>query len=345
MNIGKSIAVAGCALAAMVLSLPPAAAEERVLEEGKWYPSLESGVNFSQSAYSDNWAGGDRGSIVWTFITNAGLENQFNSKVNWNNKLKLAFGQTHKQNEKDGERFWESPEKSTDLIDLESVLRFTLHKWVDPFLALRLESQFQDASDDSGRTLALNPISMKGTSGVARMILDEEDRSLLTRFGFTLRNNYRKFYVSMDPTDTSTKGESEMDGGLEWTTDYKTKILSDQIAWTSKFNVYKPFFYSGKDVFDDLTDDEYTAAGLNPETGDYSLATELDWENIFTAQLTSILSVNLYTQWVYDKYDNSVAPKVDENGTLTNAGDVTAAIRKAGQFKQTLAVGVTYRFL
>ncbi len=347
MRTGRSISATGLALVAAItlITTGSAAAEERVLEEGKWYPSLESGINLSQSAYSDNWAGGDKGSIVWTFITNASLENQFNPAVNWNNTLKLAFGQTHQQAERDGERFWEAPEKSTDLIDLESTLRFTLHKWVDPFLSVRLETQFQDASDDSGRTLSLNPISLKETGGVARMFFDEEDRSLLSRVGFTVRQNHRKFFTSPDPGETSTVGETETDGGFEWITDYKSKIFDNKVAWTSKVDLYKPLFYSGKETFDDLTDDDFLAAGINPDVGDYSLALEVDWENIFTAQITSILSVNLYTQWVYNQYDNSVAPQVDAAGALTNAADVAAAIRKAGQFKQTLAIGVTYRFL
>lgn len=336
-----------CLTTATLLALAPrtAGAEERVLEEGKWYPSLEAGFNLSQSAYSDNWAGGDKGSIVWTFITNAALENQLNRKMNWNNTLQLAFGQTHQQVAKKGERSWEKPEKSTDLIDLESVMRFTLHKWVDPFFAFRLESQFQDASDDSGRTIPFNPLTFKETGGIARKFIDEEERSLLSRLGFTMRQSHRKFYNSPGPDDGSTTGETQTDGGIEWTTDYKNRIFDDKIAWTSRLEVYKPFFFSGTDEFDELSAAQFDSVGIDPDVSDYSLATEVDWENIFTAQLTSILSVNLYTQWVYDKYDNSVAPKLDDTGALSNADDISAAIRKAGQFKQTLAVGITYRFL
>jgi hypothetical protein len=49
-------------------------------------------------------------------------------------------------------------------------------------------------------------------------------------------------------------------------------------------------------------------------------------------------------RWVYDKYDNSVKPALDASGNLTDPTGVEAAIRKAGQFKQTLALGLTYRF-
>ena len=100
-----------------------------------------------------------------------------------------------------------------------------------------------------------------------------------------------------------------------------------------------------KSKFDDLTAQQYEAAELNPDAGDYAMTVDLDWENIFTTQITKLLSVNLYIRWVYDKYDNSVPPVISETGTLTNPGHVRAAIRKAGQLKQTLSLGITYRLL
>jgi len=319
-------------------------AEDRVLEEGKWYPSMESGVTLTQSAYSDNWAGGDNGSIVWTFITNAGLESQLNSKLHWNNTLKLAYGQTSEQAVgEDGERQWSRPEKSTDLIDLESVVRFTLGGWVDPFASLRIESQFADASDPFGRTLGFNPIKIKESAGIAKQILDEEERSLLTRLGFAFRQSSRKFYEAAPPEE-STFTESTNDGGLEWVTDYKNKILDDKVSWTSKLTFYQPVFFSGKDDLESFTAQELADLGLDSDIADFGTTLDVDWENIFTTQITEIISVQLYVRYIYDKYDNTVKP-VLEDGTLTNPGVVGAAVRKAGQFKQTLAIGVTYRFL
>ncbi len=57
-----------------------------------------------------------------------------------------------------------------------------------------------------------------------------------------------------------------------------------------------------------------------------------------------MISVKLFVRWVYDKYDNTVSPVV-EDGNLVNAADVHKAIRKAGQFKQTMALGLTYKFM
>ncbi|MBD3337261.1 MAG: DUF3078 domain-containing protein [Candidatus Eisenbacteria bacterium] len=328
------------------------AAEERELVVGRWYPALETGLTLTQSAYSDNWAGGDKGSIVWTFITNAELESRLSTKVHWNNKLKLAYGQTHQQaTDEDGGRSWDAPEKSTDLIDFETLFRFTLGWVVDPYAAGRFESQFQDASDPYGRTLALNPMKFKESAGFARKFINEEERELLSRVGFSVRQSYRKFFTDANLTDAGvsdddTFAETSVDGGLEWVTDYKAKILQERVAWTSKLTVYQPVFYSGNDEFEKLTAEDLQEGdpSIDPDVEEYTTTMDIDWENIFTTQVTKWISVNLYVRWLYDKYDNTVPPVLTADDELDNRADVKAAIRKKGQFKQTLSIGITYRF-
>jgi hypothetical protein len=319
--------------------------QKRVLELGTWYPSAEAGVTLSQSAFSDNWAGGEKGSVVWTAIFNATLESQLHRKVNFHNALKLAYGQTLQQKaDPDGTRFWEKPAKSTDLIDFETIIRFTLGGWVDPYASGRFESQFEDASDPAGRTLSLNPMKFKQSGGLARKFIDDEDQSLLTRLGFTFRESRRKVYSNPAP-DLATSTETSVDGGLEMTVDYKSNVLSERIAWTSKLTAYQPVFYSGSDEFDNVKPADLDAAGLDRDVGDFPMVFDLDWENIFSTQITKLISVNLYVRWVYDKYENSVIPAFNDDGDLTNANAIRGAIRKAGQLKQTMTIGLTYRLL
>lgn len=327
------------------LSAAAFAGEEKQLEIGKWYPTLEAGVTLAQSAYSDNWAGGDKGSLVWTAILNSTLENQLNEKINWSNALKLAFGQTHQQRKaSDGERRWDKPEKSTDLVEFDTIFRFTFGWHVDPYVSGRFESQFLDASDPAGRNLTLNPVKFKEAAGFAEHFINEEDRVLMTRVGAALRQTSRRLFTDPSPS-TSTESKMTHDGGIEWVTDYKTKIFEDRVSWTSKLIVYQPLFYSEKSKFEDLGPDSLVAWGIDADIADYTTVVDIDWDNIFTTQITKVISVNLYVRWVYDKYDNSVPPKVDAAGNLTNPADVIGATRKAGQFKQTLAIGLTYRFL
>jgi hypothetical protein len=218
---------------------------------------------------------------------------------------------------------------------------------VDPYVSARLETQFQDASDPLGRNLAFNPLKFKESAGIARQFFDEEDRSLLSRLGFTFRQTSRKIFKSeMDPTDKTTTTEMSNDGGIEWITDYKTKILEDRVTWTSKLGFYQAFFYSGDTDFDKLTPEQLEAAGVDTDVKDFAKVVDIDWENIFSTQITKIISVQLYLRWLYDKYDNSVPPVFDEDtGEWANPVKVRQAIRKAGQFKQTLSLGITYRFL
>lgn len=344
-----AILIVGCAAAGTAAAQTTGDAkkdEKRVLVVGKWYPTAEAGIGITQSSYSDNWAGGDRGSIVWTALFSGNLENQLHPKVHWNNTLKLAYGQTHQQAVgADGTRVWDRPDKSTDLVDLESLARFTLGGYVDPFASVRFESQFQDASDPSGRVLALNPLKFKESAGIARKFIDQEDRALLSRLGLALRQTSRRSYQNPAP-DAATSSETTNDGGLEWVTDYKRKILENRVAWTSKLSLYQPFFYSGKDALKDLAPEELALARLDSDIADFSTAMDVDFENLFSSQITKLLSVNLYTRWIYDKYDNSVLPVVAAGGgSLQNAPALRQAVRKAGQFKQTLSVGLTYRFL
>lgn len=343
MTLARSARAVGSVAFALVVATAASAQDgDKKLEVGRWYNSVEAGLTLTQSAYSDNWAGGDEGSMVWTAIMNAEAKSQMNEKVHWRHTLKLAYGQTHEQETDDdsGERRWESPEKSTDLVDYETVARFTLGGYVDPFVAGEFESQFLDASDAAGRTIVLNPLEFKESAGVARAFIEQEDEELVSRLGFALRQNVRRIFVDTmgDDTDTVTG----MDGGIELVTDYKTRILEDRVSWTSKLGVYQPLFYSAKS---DLEEIDFVTTGIDPDVVDYSTELEIDWENIFTTQITSIVSVNLYTRFVYDAYDNSVEPGFNEDGTIEDAALIRGAIRKAGQFKQTLSIGITYRFL
>jgi hypothetical protein len=331
----RALVAMAAVLVTGALAGPVGAAEEtkekKVLEIGRWYPSLEAGITFAQSAYSDNWKGGDLGQVVWTFILNSQLENQLRKQVNWLSTLKLAYGQTHQQaRNSGGEPEWDRPNKSTDLIDLETTFRFTLGSWVDPFVSGRFVSQFQDQSDPFGRDLFVNPMTVTESAGIAREFYRTEDAVLLSRLGLAARQNIRTMYEEAPPVD-DTETDVNNDAG--------------KVTWTSKLTVFQPLVYSFKSEFEDLTPEQRTAAGLDENIADYPLLVDVDWENIFTSQITGILSVNLYVQFIYDQYDNSVAPKLDETGGVTNPGEVNAAVRKAGQFKQTLAIGLVYRFL
>lgn len=308
---------------------------------GVWQKEVKVGLNILQSSYSNNWNGGEKGSVVWNGNLDARYEKQFSATSNWRNTLKLAYGQSHNQARgTDGQLFWKKPDKTDDIIDLESMFRWTMSSGWDPFVSFNFTSLFEDLTDAGGRAQNFNPMSFKESAGMSRNLIDADGRKLMTRIGVAFVQNRRGFFLDPVPsTETTTETSTEV--AAEWITEYKVGALDGRVDWESKLAVTKPFAYSGKSVFED----GFTSVAVLPEdVADYTTTVDLDWENTFTANITKVISVKLFVRWVYDKYDNTVKPVVDDGGNLANEADVLGAIRKAGQFKQTLALGLGYTF-
>ncbi|HHS49853.1 MAG TPA: hypothetical protein ENN07_01925, partial [candidate division Zixibacteria bacterium] len=119
------------------------------LGAGEWELSLETNTMFALNNYSDNWEGGEAGGINWTANVNGMAQRQLAEWVNSKSVLKLSFGQTHVQQAGTGD--WLRPTKATDLIDFETIFRFTLGTFVDPYTAGRVESQFYDARNPANK--------------------------------------------------------------------------------------------------------------------------------------------------------------------------------------------------
>lgn len=337
------VSLAGRALAQDVApAVPEKKEEKRVLEVGKWYPMLETGLNLTQASYSDNWKGGETGSISWSAYMNGSAERQINPSLNWLNTMKLLYGQTREQEVgSDGERHWGDARKSSDQIDVEALFRLTKGWAVDPYLSLRWESLFQDVTDPFGRELWFNPMTFKESVGIARKFVDFEDHQFLGRLGITAREMNRRFFVA--PTGDETTSESSWDAGAELVLDYM-RAFNPQFSYTSRLSVYQPFHWSKTDVFEALGADSLAAAGLDTDIADYTTTVDIDWQNTFSAKVTKVIAVQLYVELLYDKYDNTIVPVTDPSGSLTNAGAVDFAVRKKGQFKETLGIGLAWTF-
>jgi hypothetical protein len=341
-NMKRLAAVAVCLV--LAASAVPGVRAENEVEIGAWQSDVQLGLNLLQSSYSKNWNGGEKGSVVWTGNLDARFENQFNAKTNWRNTLKLVFGQTHQQ-ERDGsgDLYWKRPDKTDDLVDFESLFRWTPENGWDPFISVNFTSMFQDLTDPYGRSQSLNPKRFKESVGLARTLIDNEDRKLMTRLGAAFIQNSRSFFDETDPASQETQSESSTEAAAEMIAEYSSKVLDGAVHWDSKLSLVLPFSYSGKSSFEDEVD--LATAGLPEDLADYTTALDVDWENTFTATITKTISVKLFVRWVYDKYDNSVTPLIGDDGSLANRDAVNSAIRKAGQFKQTMALGFTYKFM
>ncbi len=331
----------------LLAGTPAARAEEKKpVEPGPWQLTATLGLLLSQSSFSSNWKGGDKGSVVWTATSDATAERQFTKAFNLANHLQLAYGQTAQQvdDPKRG-RVWDVPEKTTDLIALESTGRFTLDAFVDPYVAFRGETQFQDQSSPIG-TIPFNPVKLKETAGIARLLDKTEDREAITRVGFGFRQTIARSFV--DPVSKAKASFTANDGGFEWQTDVTRPILNKRVLYKGSLGVFKAVFYSKFDAlkrYDAAAADSAAAHGTGYEAvADFWKAVNVNFQNTFSAQITKLLSVNLFAQWYYDKFD--AAANVDPSLPFADQQrEIQRNVRKAGQFKETLALGFTYRLL
>ena len=270
-----------------------------------WVLEADVNLTLNQNNYSDNWVGGEAGSISWALNSNWLAERQLNEKLHSKSTLKLLFGQTHNQDVETKD--WAKPVKSTDLIDFESVFRFTLGAIVDPYAGVRIETQFLDQSDPELDRF-VNPVKFTESAGIAKVVIKEEKREWNVRLGAGVRQYLNRDVLNIDTDERETLTSS--DAGLVFDSEFKTPLADDRITFQSKLTVFEAVYYSEKEELEGLPNE------------DYWKAPDVNWENIFTAGITDYLMVNLYIQLLYDK-----------------------EIDLAGRFKQTLALGVTYKLL
>lgn len=247
-----------------------------------WKLDSNMSLTLSQSAFSDNWAGTELSNITWVANSTSTAEKQLADWLLNKNTLKLAFGQTHNQKTREvsKDKYWEKPEKSTDKIDLESMLRFTTHTWVDPFLAGRFESQFLDLSQDEARLV--NPMLFTETAGIIRSFIDEEHQLLTARLGAALRESVNRDVL----IGTTKETQTTIDGGLEMVSEYTRKLkMPLEMDLRSRLQLYQALFNSKSD---DLPNDNWKSL-------------DMVWENIVSTKLFGMVSANLIFELRYDK--------------------------------------------
>lgn len=280
----------------------PAAADDTT--STGWKRSLIFDLTTSQTAYSDSWVGGEAGSVNWVSNLNGTAEKQLSNRLNYRSILRLSFGQTLIQDPETKD--WSKPRKSTDLIDWENLGRLTLGGLVDPYAALRIESQFYDGKL-ADKKLFFSPIKITESAGIAKVLYSRNDDQITSRLGLGLRQIIKT--VILDTISFATQDSTLTDGGLEWVSD-ATLSFHKNLRYTGKLTLYKAFFFSESDRTDGTEfENDWKAVDVN-------------WENIIAASITKIVTVNMYTQLLYDK-----------------------EVSRKGRFKQTLAIGIVIKMI
>ncbi len=249
-------------------------------DENGWKVSINSNLTLTMNMYSDNWTGGELSAFSWAAQFNGVFEKQLFEKLNNRNTLKLAFGQTMLQQEDStGDKKWLDPEKSTDLIDFESLFRFTLNSFVDPFFGVRFVSQFYDASDPDN-TLAVNPIAITESFGAARSLVKKDNITWDARLAGAVRQTIERHKADVDSAFTN-------DGGLEFVTELFTVNKAKWLEFSSILKVYEALFSTKSDDMQDF-----------PQQWQHP---DINWENSLTVNLTKYIMLNVYLQLLYDK--------------------------------------------
>jgi hypothetical protein len=275
-----------------------------VIAAEPWKLDFNANLTMSLNSYSDSWAGGDAGSFTWSSQLLGIAERQLTEKLNTKTTLKLQFGQTKLQDKTT--KHWSSPKKSSDLIDLEELFRFTLGVWVDPFISVRGISQFLDQRDPL-QTNYFNPWDITEAAGVSRTLKKSEQIEWASRLGIAARQ-----LVDREKLDIVTgKRETDVtnDGGLEFNMDLKVTNKEKWVSFISALKVYEALLSSKADeVKGTAIEDDWRYPHVK-------------FENTLSLTFAKYLMLSLSVYTYYDK-------DIDDDVRL----------------KETLSAGLTYIF-
>ncbi len=266
-------------------------------------PSFNASVNL----FSDNWDGGDLGSFTWSASADFKANKQLTDKVLHENWAKLLYGKTSVQlKDSTGDKEWSDMEKSADLIEAETVLKFTLGKFVDPFVSVKGESQFLDNSADNN-VRRINPVTIKETFGASRNFVDEELLTFNGRFGAGARQHINKDHL--DSLTGKAEWETTNDMGLELVLNLQAKNKKESMSYESTFELYEALLRNEGDV--PFTDDQIS---------DYRTP-DVRWIHDLKLNVTKLVILSLQAEFLYDK-------------------EIVDEIR----MRENLSVGVSYTF-
>lgn len=149
----------------------------------------------------------------------------------------------------------------------------------------------------------VNPITLNESAGLSRTFFADTLGSTMSS-RLGLALQHFSDNVVID-LDAGTKERSTVtSGGLNWVTDFDHKSEDQKMKFVTKLRVFWAWFNSESD---NLASDDWKTP-------------DLAWEHTLSAAITKLLQVQLFLEFQYDK-----------------------EIDKAMRFKETLALGLSYR--
>ena len=198
------------------------------------------------------------------------------------NFLKLRYGQTALQGlDSTKEKSWSDFQKSTDLIEGEYVLKFTLGAFADPYLSVKGKSQFFDNRVESNHR-RVNPVELKEAFGAPRVFVEKELSKIDGRLGAAARQNIDRDVV------VSGEWETTNDMGLDLVLSYNARRADDLFQYKSTFEVFQALY---RNTHDSLTAKEIT---------EYRTP-DVRWEHLLKVNVSKVLIFTLGVEFLYDR--------------------------------------------
>jgi hypothetical protein len=248
-----------------------------------WKNSLVTSLNLSQAHYS-NWVSGGSDSLSW-IAQLSGASVLCEPDYSWANNLKLAFGES---------TIGSQEQKVADTIHVDTTYNQLLNKWVNPFVGVTWDTQFDTGYNYSvdnvvGDNVAVSQFQDPGylveSLGVGSKIGDV----FKVRIGAAARQTFAE-----GPYDTITKftpdGQAVYDQyGMSGMLGLKLSV-SQNMLFTSDLNLFSNL-YSMDDV-------------------------DATWDNELSAKVNSWLSANINCNALYNNIQ-STAGQFYEGLSLT----------------------------
>lgn len=280
-----------------------------------WHRGGTISINGQQVSLT-NWASGGQNSISVGSLVNLFL-NYKKGKITWDNNVDLGYGVV-KQGE--SKAWW----KNDDRIQLTSKFgRYAFGKWYYSGLA-DFKTQFAEGFNYPNDSIYISKFMAPGY-GLLAMGLDYKPNDKFSFFispvtgKFTVVNDAvlaraGAFGVQKEERDLETgsiiknykTSRGEFGGYLKM--QYRTTIM-ENITFATMLELFSNYLHNPQNV-------------------------DVNWTTLTTMKVNKYISATLSTHLIYD----------DDIDITRNTGDKKGTIGPDVQFKQTLAVGLSYKF-
>lgn len=232
-----------------------------------WKKQLVGNLNISQTSF-DNWTKGGENSLAWQLNLNG---NFINNQSRWNlaTDTKFTYGQS-KINDLDSR-------KSIDEIRIGTVYTRKLGTHVNPYAALKFESQFAPGYKYKDTTKTeisafMDPGYLTESIGAGWAPVPELKYRLGMALKQTFTNDFAAIYADDPTTVEIEKFKSEI--GIESIIELNRKFW-ENILLTSRLDLF------------------YNLKALNQ--------TDVQWDTVISAKVAKFVNVNLDFKLLYDR--------------------------------------------